>query len=401
MSLTELIHRQSLTVVGINSGTSADGLDLVALRISHTQGKTSYRILDSISAPFTPQLRRSIHFLADADKVDLDAVIRFDNLIGRVIGQAGSRFIAKLKRRRITVDLIATHGQTVRHLPAKLKILGHPLNGTLQLGSLDQIAALTGCMTVGNFRQGDIALGGEGAPITVGAMARLFADPEESRLIVNIGGMANYFYFPTGHAKLAVRAADCGPGNVLSDLLTQFLFNLPYDKNGAFAGRGVISTRLMTMLAANPFFRSNRRSTGREDFGVRTMQQIYSAGRKLKLSKFDMLATAAELTVGTIVERVAPFFADDDRLHTVYLMGGGARNEYFVRRLTDMLYPNDVASIAELGFDPQLVESSAYAVMGEAGLRGEPLRTRFDSSRPQLPQPVLGHIVQPPKRTKS
>jgi anhydro-N-acetylmuramic acid kinase len=397
MSLLKLCRRKRLVLVGLNSGTSADGLDLAALAIDRRSGKYRITQLAGAKRPYPPALRRAVLDMADSKVTSLDEVIYLDQALGQFYGRTAAQFIRQISRRGISVDAVASHGQTVRHLPHDEPLAGFRVHGTMQLGSPDQIAAYTGKTVIGDFRQADVALGNEGAPITSAAMERLFASSRESRLIVNIGGMANFFYFAARRARLSTAAADCGPGNSLSDLLAVRLFRLPYDRGGRLARKGKVSQRLLSLLLAEPFFRGNSVSTGREAFGLSLADKILVNARKLRLTRYDTLATAAELTPLSIAQTVRPFIERDCALTKLYLTGGGVHNSFFTQRLNELLNGVTVISIASLGFDPDLVEASAYAVMGEATLRGEVLPTRFGASGRHLRLPVLGRIIQPPR----
>jgi len=391
MTLRRLMQRKRLTVLGINSGTSADGLDLAVMRFA---GSGRATMLAGSSRRFPPGLRDLILSVADSDAVPLETVVHLDNLLGRFIGDAASALKKRLKTKNIAIDLIASHGQTVRHVPQRARLGRYLLNGSLQLGSLDQIAAATGLVTVGDFRQADIALDGEGAPITTGAMKVLFADPRRPRLIVNIGGMANYFYFAKGGRQVAAR--DCGPGNSLSDILCRRLFDEPYDRNGRHAGRGTVSQRLLSLLAAHPFFGGTAVSTGRELFGPQLAERMVRFGRRFKLSHDDLIATAAEMTTTGIALAAWPLVKKDRALDTMYLMGGGRKNRHFVRRLAHHLPDLEIRPIEDLGFDGDLVEAAAYAVMGDACLRSRPLPGVPTGRQKRQRQPIGGRIAQPP-----
>jgi anhydro-N-acetylmuramic acid kinase len=329
---------------------------------------------------------------ADTETIKLDHLIRLDNLLGITFGNAAAKFIQQLKRRRITVDAVASHGQTVRHVPAPVRLAGTAVHGTLQLGSLDQIAARTDRIVVGDFRQADIAIGNEGAPITVAAVARIFGSTTESRLVLNVGGMANYFYLPRNSARII--AEDTGPGNVLSDLLTHRLFGRRYDRNGALAARGTASFQLLKAIQSG----SHRtRSTGRELYGAVLADGLLAQGRKLHLSHHDLLATAVELTVESIAARIAPIIRKDGSIGKLYLTGGGIHNSFLRQRLHGRL-SLPVTTVAELGMDPDLVEAASFAAMGAACLRGEPMRTQFAGNNRQRIKPISGRIVQPPDR---
>ena len=401
--VTRLEKRTQLTVLGLNAGTSADGLDLAVVRLSRRGpdcgGQVKTSVVGGSRRAYPADIRHEILRMADSRTVELNHLLLLHEALGAFYGRSAARYVRKLARSGIRVDLVASHGQTVRHLPMRADFLGHKLSGTMQLGSLERIAAATGCVTAGDFRQADVALGGEGAPITVAAMARLFGDPTEPRLIVNIGGMANYFYFPAGANPTHIEAADCGPGNSLCDLLAQRLYNQPFDKGGRCALAGKASQRLLSLLLADPFFTSATVSTGRETFGPAMVERMVQFGNDFGLSPDDLLATAAELTVIGIAESVWLLIDDNRAIQKLYLTGGGARNKFFSRRLSRIFDRVKVTTVRELGVDPGLVEAAAYAVMGEACLRGEALPTRFGGGkRPnQKHKPVSGKLVQPPR----
>ena len=165
--LRPLHDRKSLVVLGMNSGTSADGLDLAALRITQLAGShrpgLRFQFLDGQTTSYPEDIRSLIIEAADTPNISVDRVILLDNLLGQFFGSAAARYVRKLSRKGLTVDAIASHGQTVRHLPQLTKLAGLRIRGTLQIGGLAHIAARSGLVTVGDFRQGDIALGGEGA----------------------------------------------------------------------------------------------------------------------------------------------------------------------------------------------------------------------------------------------
>lgn len=389
-------------VLGLNSGTSADGLDMAAMLISRSRGAYKCEFLAGDEKEYPPRLRELVLATADSSHLKLDQIVYLDHMLGRFFGQTAARFQKRLKSKNIEIDLVASHGQTVRHLPEKISLLGFNVHGSLQLGNLEQISENMNRVVVGDFRQADIALGNEGAPITVAAMSRLLAHPSEPRLIINIGGMSNFFYFPATNqsstAKVAIKAADCGPGNSLCDLLSQRLYKQKFDRDGSRALAGSVCGPLLKILMAAPFIGNGKNSTGREAFGLRIIGPLIATGQKLKLSSDDLMATVAEFTVTAIAARLKSIVKHEKHLSKLYLTGGGTHNKFFRQRLAQ-LYPTlEIGSVADLGFDPNLLEAAAYAVMGEACLHSEESRTRFDRSSRQRNLPILGKIVQPPHR---
>ncbi|MDH3936519.1 MAG: anhydro-N-acetylmuramic acid kinase [candidate division Zixibacteria bacterium] len=394
--MDQLIKRKQLTCLGLNSGTSADSLDLALMRIRRTNKRVAVKYLCGTERRFDPDMKSLIHASADAEKLAPEDTIELDGLLGMFFGRAARSYITQLERRGVKVDMVASHGQTIRHCPEKVKRLGRWVHGTMQLGSIERIAAGTGRITVGDFRQAEVAVGGEGAPVTVGAMHRLFARPTESRLIVNIGGMANYFYLPSKESGLKTAAADCGPGNSLCDLLCARLFKLDYDTGGRLAASGSVYQDLLADLTTDDFFVGRTKSTGRERFGPAMVDRIIAFGKRYRVSAVDMLRTAAELTVIGIVRSLRPLLRRDKSLEKLYLTGGGRRNIFFVRQLVQSLPRLQIRSADELGVDADCIEAAAYAVMGEACIRAESLPT---TAHRRAMQPVLGRIAQPPHVT--
>jgi anhydro-N-acetylmuramic acid kinase len=399
MQLREVLQVAHPVVVGLNSGTSADSIDLAAVRYRGEARVPEF--LGGRTKPFDLSLKQSIEATIDSRHVNLEDLVYLDNLLGSFFGRAASAFIRQLDRKGIPVHAVASHGQTIRHFPKGKRFDRRLIRGTLQIGSPEFISVATGKVVVSDFRQSDIAMDGEGAPITVAAMRRLFGDRREARLIVNIGGMANYFYFPAGGDPAAVRAADCGPGNALVDLLCRRLFKMPYDRNGAHARAGTVCQPLLGTLRKQSFFSSRRVSTGREEFGADLVERILKLGKKYQLSEDDLVATAAELSVYGIVRSVQRLSAHIEGVKNLYLTGGGSHNKFFVHRLRKELPSVAIASVRKLGVDPDLVEAASYAIMGVAALRSQGLPTRFGQSSKGATLPVCGRITQPPEKVKN
>ncbi|MFQ5452712.1 MAG: anhydro-N-acetylmuramic acid kinase [Candidatus Zixiibacteriota bacterium] len=398
MSLARMINKKKIVVLGLNSGTSADGLDMAAVKFDLKKKNLKITYLTSKKKLYTPELKKFIIMISGAKKLDLEELIYLDNILGKFYGQKAKAFIKELANKNIVIDLIASHGQTVRHLPDKVKRLTYNINGTFQIGSPDFIAAATGKVVISDFRQADIALGNEGAPITVGAMYELFSSNSEPRLFVNIGGIANYFYFPVQGSKFSVKAADCGPGNCLCDTLANKLFKEMFDKNGKHALKGNISERLLLLLLTNPFFSGKNISTGRESFGFDIVSIIIDFGKKFNLSKEDLMATTAELTARTIALKVRRFIQKDKKLSKLYLTGGGRNNIFFVERIKYHLPGIEVCMADELGINADYIEAVSFAVMGEACLHSKPLTStgRKNKIKSDIALPILGKVTQPP-----
>ena len=392
--LNNLITKKKLTFLGLNSGTSADALDMAAVEINRQRNGYAVTFIKGKEKTYPRDLRNAILDLADNKISDINKMVYLNNALGKFIGQQTKIFIRSLKKQNIIINAIASHGQTVRHLPKKVNRFGYNVNGTLQIGSSDFIALETGLPVISDFRQADIAVGNEGAPITTSALAKIFSSTKESKLIINIGGMSNYFYFPKGNKVNNIAAEDCGPGNVLSDLLCQKLFNLPFDKNGSIAQKGLVSERLMTLLFSDNFYKAKEKSTGRESFGEETVNTMLSFADQFELKKEDLVATAVESACRSILLKANEIQKKDKKLRKLYLTGGGRKNIFLKKRLALLLPDMQVVLVDELGISGDYIEAVSFAVLGEALLRQERIH---NVSGHKGMKPLLGKLTFPPK----
>lgn len=391
--LRSLLNKKTLIIIGLNSGTSADALDLAAMRIPLSDSRKKMTFLAGRMAPYPKYLSRQIKAAMNNNITSVDDIIGLDRNLGIFFGEETRKFSIYLKSRSLFPDAVASHGQTVRHLPGRILNGTKKESGTFQLGHPESIAQRTGLLTIADFRQADIAAGGEGAPITCYAMWKIFSNPKENRLLVNIGGIANYFLFPSNSDVGRMKARDCGPGNSLLDIITQRYFNRGFDRDGRLAVRGKISQRLLTLLRCDNFLKGKYgSSTGRERFGEKYVEKIIRYSSSLGLNKYDILATVGELTALSIAAAIGSHL-QKYRIRVVYLFGGGAKNRYLVERLEKNLPGVAFISIDSLGYNPDYLEAAAYAVMGAMALRGEP--TGLPHITGARMKTVAGRIIQP------
>lgn len=362
--IQKLINKKSLTVIGINSGTSADSLDLAAVRVLNKKSGISVRFLKGKTVPYPRLFSDKLQKAVLNRSLSLEEAMFLDRELGNFIGRQTCRFSADLKKINVVAHLVASHGQTLRHLPGRFKISRRTSHATMQIGHPETIAFHTGLPTVADFRQADIAAGGEGAPITSLAMWHLFSDKKRNRLLLNIGGIANYFFFPAGTGPDHIIARDCGPGNSLMDLLANKFFGRPYDAMGRLAAKGRISQRLLTILMADDYLKGKfGPSTGRERFGEKFVEKIIRWSAKLNLNRYDIMATTAELTAVTIVDHIRRLLGQYD-INSLHLFGGGAKNKFIVDGLKLGLPEIDIETVERLGYEGDYLEAVCYAVMG-------------------------------------
>ena len=364
-------EREDHWIVGLMTGTSADGVDAALVRFSGLGESTSHRLEAYRESPLPAPLRREILEVAGLEAVAPERLMRLDAALGETYAAAVLELMAEGGRRPERVDAIGLHGQTVRHVPREA---GGGQALSLQLGSAAVVAERTGLTVVSGFRARDTAAGGEGAPLVPLVDWWLFRSPSESRVLLNLGGIANLTYLPRGGALADVIAFDTGPGNAVLDALmsTRQSEAAPFDAGGAAAARGKASGPLLEQLLADPYFRlTPPRSTGRERFGASFAAAMRAMGRDHSLSDDDLLATAAELTAASVAEAIARHVAPRG-VDVVYASGGGVRNHHLMTALARRLAPIRLSTTAELGTLEEGKEALAFAFLAHQTLAGLP-----------------------------
>jgi anhydro-N-acetylmuramic acid kinase len=336
--------------IGLMSGTSMDGMDAVLVDL-----QTAPKLLHHAHQPFSPQLRATLLALNEPGSDELHRAALAANALALGYATVVRTLLAQAHVTADRVAAIGCHGQTVRH---------HPESGyTLQLVNGALLAELASIRVVCDFRSRDIAAGGEGAPLVPAFHRAVFGHPQQSRAVVNIGGIANITSLPT---QGGVIGFDCGPGNVLMDGWIMAHQGAAFDADGAWAAAGTTLPELLERLLAHEFFeRSPPKSTGREMFNLQNLKPMLTGNER----PVDVQATLCELTATTIARALTAHCADAG---AVYLCGGGARNNTLRKCLAALLPERCVAVTDELGIAAESVEAAAFAWLAQRALAGEP-----------------------------
>lgn len=352
---------KGMSVVGLMSGTSADGVDAALVRISGNGEAVRVKPLAFSALSYPPGLKqRILHAAVNGSVME---ICHLNAVLGEWFSRAALRVIAKAGSAPSKVCLIGSHGQTIHHLPTPVREYGlGPIRSTLQIAEPSIIAERTGITTVANFRPRDMAAGGQGAPLTPYAHYMLLRDARHSRLIVNLGGIGNVTYLPAGKGLESVLAFDTGPGNMVLDTLMHHLSGgrLSMDRNGRLAAKGTVNHKLLSMMLAHPFLRKRPpKSTGREEFGDRFLARILTTIQAPKHSE-SVLATASlftALSVG-LARQWLPGEVDE-----VIVGGGGAQNRTLMSDLAAVFDPTPVRRFEDLGWDSKAFEAIAFALL--------------------------------------
>ena len=351
----------SRLVIGLLSGTSADGTDAALCEIFGAGEETRIVMRSFVSTPFSRQLRERIFALSDATAMEL---CDLDVLLGEAFAEAARDAAVAAGVPLTAVHLIGSHGQTAIHHPRSAGKLG----ATMQIGEAAVIAERTGLPVISDFRVRDVAAGGEGAPLVPLVDYLLCRKPGVRRALQNIGGIANVTL--VGDTRASVIAFDNGPGNMALDAVARAASGglEPFDQDGARAARGQIDVELLAELHQHPYLSHPLpKSTGRELFGKDFAFPLLD---RYQQRLDDLLATLTRFTAEAIARSYRELLPAPPQ--EVYVSGGGAQNGTLMRHLAQLLAPIPVATSAALGIDPNAKEAIAFAVLANETLFGHP-----------------------------
>ena len=354
-----------MTVAGIMSGTSADGIDVAVVRIVPRRDRPVLTLIAHQGFAFPRELRARILAAMNAASTSTAELAHLNWRLGIAYAEAVEKTVAKHK---VKLDLIGCHGQTLYHQPRRASYAGRSFACTWQAGEAQVIASRLGVPVVSNFRPADMLAGGQGAPLVPLLDFALFAHATRGRVLQNIGGIANLTAIPSGALPHAVMAFDTGPGNMVIDWLAQELFGRAYDGNGALAAAGTVIEPVLTHALKNPYFRLKPpRTAGREQFGREYAAGFLVACRKHSKDPADALATATALTAESIAQSYARFVrpAMNGNKVDFIVSGGGARNRLLMKMLEARLAPLGCAlrTVDEFGMPAEAKEAAAFALL--------------------------------------
>ena len=371
----------AMTVAGVMSGTSADGIDVALVRIAQPgtgrKNKGASRLgrthdtgprlglLAHEHFAYPPALRQAVLAAMNAASTSTAELARLNWRLGLAYAEAVKTTVRK---HGVRLDLIGCHGQTLYHQAQPETYAGRKFACTWQAGEAQAIAAELCVPVVANFRPADMLAGGQGAPLVPLLDYFLFVDAKRGRVLQNIGGIANLTAIPAGASPRAVLAFDSGPGNMVIDWLAQRLFNKPFDRNGALAARGAVIEPVLKDALRHPFFKMRPPKTaGREQFGRAYAAEFLKKCRAQSKSACDTLATATALTAETIARSYARDAQPRMKARAVdYIVsGGGARNRTLMQMLAKRLEPLGCTmhDSSVFGMPVEAKEAAAFALL--------------------------------------
>ena len=392
--LYSIAQKEERLIIGLMSGTSLDGLDIALCRFSGAGKETKVAVLQFETVTYSAEFKGLVREVFSKQQVDLEKLCLLNGWIGRQHGMMINECLNQWKIDKNTVDIIASHGQTIYHAPKRLHQQAQFDNATLQIGDGDHLAVETGIITLSDFRQKHVAAGGEGAPLAIYGDYLLFKHPNENRVMLNIGGIANFTYLPAKGDLEDVLCTDIGPGNTLMDAyIRQYFPNKYYDEEANIAKQGKVNEALLAKLKEEPFFaQAFPKSTGPELFNLDYIEKAKASAGVKPLSHYDLMATLNQFSADMIVDALNRTIKPKE-VYTIYASGGGIHNPLLMEHLQTQLPVVQFRDLRDLGINPDAKEAVLFAVLANETLCGNGYSSEGRQST--IPQISMGKISFP------
>lgn len=373
------------------SGTSFDGLDIALCEFSGSGLDTRVKVREFISREYKPEFKEELKLVFAKKMADLEKVTQLNAFIGSYYADLVLECLKKWGISPAEIDLIASHGQTIFHAPKHQHPDSIYANATLQIGDGDHLAVKSGIITISDFRQKHVAVGCEGAPLAVYGDYLLFSGRDENRIMLNIGGIANFTFLPSAYST-DFFSSDVGPGNTLMDQFVQLHYpGKYYDKNAEIALSGIVNQALLDALLDHAFFRSTfPKTTGPELFSLSYLNDAINKSGQTDISNQDIMATLAAFTAHGINQAISEAVSGKGSFE-VYISGGGMHNPLLVNSI-EVHVGRKLKLTSDLGINPDAKEAVLFALLGNEAVAGG--NTDF-GDHPGVPSISMGKISFP------
>ena len=391
--LYKIIHKETRTIIGLMSGTSLDGLDIALCEFTGNGTGTRMVLREFTTMPYSKEFKKEVKAIFSKREVDLEKVCLMNASIGSFHAELINTCLLNWNIKPDQVDIIASHGQTIYHAPASNHLIPSMPNATLQIGDGDHIAVKTGIITLSDFRQKHIAAGGEGAPLAVYGDYLLFSKKNQNRVMLNIGGIANFTFLPGSLDTTKIFSTDVGPGNTIMDAYIQAKFpGKYYDADAKVALQGEYHPGLVNALLDHTFFAYDfPKTTGPELFNLDYLEQAQIKSNTKHLSPEDVMASLNRFTAQGICDALNRTMKGEK--FEIFLSGGGMHNPLLIRNITELLTNVIIQDTAELGVSPDAKEAVLFATLANECLVGQPID--FGPGQTRIPYVHMGKISLP------
>lgn len=378
--------------VGLMSGTSLDGIDAALVEIDNFGKKTKIKLIEFITTSIPLDVKDEIKRACSEEQSSVDLICSLNFKLGYLFAEATKNVCNKAGITLENLDFIASHGQTIYHLP---KSRDSFIPSTLQIGEPAIIAYETGVKVVSNFRVMDMASGGEGAPLVPYSEYIIYGSDEENIALQNIGGIGNVTVIPKGGDINSIFAFDTGPGNMIIDEVCQKLFKLNYDEDGKIAANGEIQNDILDDLMSHSYINAfPPKTTGREEFGQQFVDKLLKKYNNKKPE--DILSTVTMFTAKSIAVNYKNFIMNKVNLNKVIIGGGGAHNKTLLSYLKNELPNVSIVTQDDIGLSSDAKEAIAFVILGNETLNNN--FSNVPSATGAKEKVILGNITPNPIR---
>lgn len=385
-----------MLVMGMMSGTSADGIDVALAQVLGAAPKLKAQFERHFYASFPPYVREMILRLANGKATTTAEISELNFLLGDELAKAAIQAAGSWRIPMRKISLIGSHGQTIFHLGSNGRFQGMVrAASTLQIGDISIIAERTGITTVGDFRPADMAAGGQGAPLLPFADFLLYRDALRGRVALNIGGIANVTVIPANARPKDVFAFDTGPGNMIVDALIERTTRgrAAYDHNARVALGGRTIQELLSRLMREPYLRKKPpKSAGREQFGSAYADFLAAWGKRHHAGAADLVRTATVFTAMSIADAFRRFILPRTKVHELIVAGGGTRNPLMMAQLAALLPGIEVVPASRFGVPAEAKEAFGFALLAYETYHGRP--SNVPSATGASHSAILGKVAR-------
>lgn len=381
-------------IIGLMSGTSVDGLDIALCSFTGSGAETKIKVLQFETVSYNDDFKNEVKSIFSKREVDFEKLCLLNPWIALQQAKMINECLAKWGIKNDEVDLIASHGQTVYHAPKILHKQQKFGNATLQIGDGDHFAVATGIITLSDFRQKHIAAGGEGAPLAVYGDYLVFSKRNENRIMLNMGGIANFTFLSGDLDASKVFSTDTGPGNTIMDVYIQKYFHGKYfDENAVVAAAGILNEDLLKALKQNEFFEKPfPKTTGPELFNLSYLENAQQQSSTSTISHSECMATLNRFSADTIVDGIKRSFSGNQNF-IIYVSGGGMHNPLLMQNISRQLPGITIKTTADLEIDPDAKEAVLFAILANECVSGG--RYKFNSDKAGIPSVTMGKLSFP------
>lgn len=370
-NLAGIASKPAKHIIGLMSGTSLDGLDIALCEVRGSGEDTSVELIQFETSPYSHEIKKKLKKISSVTRVSLEQVCLMHTWLGDYHGKLILETLDKWGLEPDEIDCIASHGQTIYHAPfIQHQKKGIP-NTTLQIGDGDHIARKTGILTISDFRQKHTAAGGEGAPMVSLVDRILFSHEKENRVLLNIGGIANFTWLPAlrkNHQPSIT--TDTGPGNTIIDAAAQEYFDRDFDKDSKIAKKGTVNHEALGLFKSHPYFgKQMPKTTGPEVFNLDWVNKTLRENLVSISKPEDLVATLTRFSAETIAEAILKM-QEIDETAVIYVSGGGIHNPLMMEWSQEIMGGFNIKNFKEIGFDPDAKEAVLFAVLANETLSG-------------------------------